>query len=57
LTVLSKLSDFVRVGGWLLVAQGKDNLQHFRQILGAHTSRWMIDGLKDGFLFACLIEE
>ena len=57
LMVLNKLIDYIRVGGWLLVAEGKDNFEHFCQILNTHESRWIIDRLKEGYLFACRLEE
>ena len=57
LRVFNKLIDHVQVGGWMLIEEGKGDLENFRQILSTHEVRWIIDRLEDGYLFACRLEE
>ncbi|MCP4145425.1 MAG: methyltransferase domain-containing protein [bacterium] len=57
LMLFNKLVDHVHVGGWMLIEEGKGDLENFRQILNTHEARWMIDKLEQGYLFASRLEE
>jgi len=52
LRVFYKLIDHVLVGGWVLIEEGKGDLDNFRQILNDNEAPWLIDKLEDGYLFA-----
>jgi tellurite methyltransferase len=57
LRIFNKLIDHVHVGGWMLIEEGKGDLEYFRQILNTHEVRWIIDKLEEGYLFASRLEE